>query len=95
MKQDNTILYLLIGGGLLWWWLSKNKTTPAQAAASSASVPGSVVLSLPETTGVAQLTPTPASIMDIPGISARPESGGPCGCNCNKISGIDKNNFVI
>ena len=71
MKQNNYLILALIGGGLWWWY--KHKASVTDQTIAPVALPtittiqpygSSISLALPETTGVAQLVPTPATIMD-------------------------------
>jgi len=99
MKPINIFL-LGIGGYLFYkWYTSQN--IPVTNAVTNAnpnvlSLPG-VSMSIPETTGIAQIVPTPSTIMPLSVATGTPSNNtGACDC-CKSISGgsINKNIYVI
>jgi hypothetical protein len=102
MKPINLIL-LTVGGYLVYkWWqnqqaASATSTTGTQVVTSptptTLSLPG-VSMSVPETTGMAQVVPTPASILPLNVVNNTTSSSGACSC-CISGGNINKQVFVI
>ena len=96
MKPLNIII-LGLGGFFLYQWYQKNKSTLTNNPLMSVTqmLPPGVSVSVPETTGVAQIVPTPSTIMPLNvALGFPPVETGACNC-CNKISGISKRHFII
>jgi len=95
MKPLNIII-LGLGGFILYQWYQKNKSTLTNIPSiGDNTLPPGVTVSVPETTGVPQLVPTPSSILPLNvALGMPPVETGACSC-CNKISGISKKHFII
>ena len=95
MKQNDYIIIGLIGAGLWYWWKHQPTTTPPAVLqpivttlqntqpVNFNTLPTGVSIALPETTGTAQLIPTPATIMDITSSSNQNKN-----CTCCNLNGV-------
>lgn len=100
MKPINLIL-LAIGGYVAYKWYQNyqaTQTLPSSATTTAnptmLSLPG-VAMSVPETTGQAQVVPTPATIMPLSVANGSSNtSSGACSC-CISGGNINKQVFVI
>jgi len=96
MKPINLLL-LGIGGYLIYQWYQKNQATIAPSISSITSNPSllpGVSVSVPETTGVAQIVPTPSSILPLALATGTPSPCGACS-NCSQMSGIKQHKYII
>lgn len=91
MKQDNSLLYVAIGAALIYWFWKKKQPVAnvltVNPGVINNSLPQGISLSVPETTGIPQLVPSPATIMNINNSEQKKDCTI---CNCKAMAGVSK-----